>query len=119
MTFSNYRLPDGRIVAINDDVARGEPVIDFTLKDGAIVKAERVTEDAAPLLCQETTGMIGNMYIRCRRPAVMVIQHRGRDEGPYPMCHPCGDHNARNRNADLVPLSETLIASMRSRQAGQ
>lgn len=30
----------------------------------------------------------------------MLLQHRGRSEGPYFMCLECGEHNARNRNAE-------------------
>lgn len=52
--------------------------------------------------CEETTGMIGDKYLRCGRPAVMVVQHRGRNEGPYAMCRECGWHNCRNRNAGVV-----------------
>ena len=52
--------------------------------------------------CQETTGMIGNEYLRCGAPAVALIQHRGRHEGPYYMCRGCADHNVHNRNADVV-----------------
>lgn len=52
--------------------------------------------------CEETYGMIGEKYLYCGRPAVMLIQHRGRAEGPYFMCLNCGEHNARNRNAEVL-----------------
>lgn len=37
-----YRLPDGRIVWIREDVARGALLIDFTLKGGTVVYALRL-----------------------------------------------------------------------------
>jgi len=37
-----YRLPDGRIVAIHADVARGAWLVSFALADGRIVDAVRV-----------------------------------------------------------------------------
>lgn len=49
--------------------------------------------------CQETTGMIGEMYLRCGAPAVMLVHYYLRTEGPYFMCGPCGNHNVKNRNA--------------------
>lgn len=52
--------------------------------------------------CEETWGMIGDRYLRCGKPAVVIVQHRGRDEGPYAMCYACADHNMRNRNAGPV-----------------
>jgi hypothetical protein len=52
--------------------------------------------------CQETTGAIGNLYLRCGKPAVAVVQHRGRSEGPYDLCEACADHNVRNRNGYVV-----------------
>lgn len=39
---SLYQLPDGRYVDVLADAAKGEPVIDFTLADGQIVKATLV-----------------------------------------------------------------------------
>lgn len=52
--------------------------------------------------CEETTGMIGDDYTRCGAPAAMIVQHRGRREGPYFMCLMCGTHNARNRNGQVL-----------------
>ena len=57
--------------------------------------------------CQETVGMIGDDYIRCEKPAVMLIQHRSRAEGPYYMCLECGTHNLDNRNAELLAGSRS------------
>lgn len=59
--------------------------------------------------CQETTGMIGDKYLRCGQPAVVVVQHRGRNEGPYDMCYACADHNLRNRNAGVVEWLDTEL----------
>jgi hypothetical protein len=39
---TDYRLPDGRIVPIHADVARGNILVSFTLADGRIVDAVRV-----------------------------------------------------------------------------
>ena len=39
-----YRLPDGRIVAIHADVARGAWLVSFALADGRIVDAVRVDQ---------------------------------------------------------------------------
>lgn len=53
--------------------------------------------------CEETWGMLGNgTYLRCGKPAVSLVQHRGRDEGPYFMCMADGWHNCKNRNAALL-----------------
>lgn len=46
--------------------------------------------------CQETTGMIGQIYLRCERPATVIVWHN-KDGKAYPMCPMCGDHNIRNR----------------------
>jgi len=37
-----YQLPDGRIVEIHADVARGNILVSYTLADGRIVDAVRV-----------------------------------------------------------------------------
>ena len=67
--------------------------------------------------CQETFGMIGQKYLECGKPAVMQVQHRGRDEGPYYMCLECGTHNADNRNAEVIDgTPEVLDALARRRQ---
>lgn len=53
--------------------------------------------------CEEVTGVIGDdTYIHCGATAVVLIQHRGRTEGPYFMCLRCGDHNLRHRDAELL-----------------
>ncbi len=66
--------------------------------------------------CEEVTGIIGEQYLRCGAPAVVVVQHRGRSEGPYAMCLPCADHNMRNRNAGPVEwLDKELEVVMEGR----
>ncbi len=52
--------------------------------------------------CEETWGWTGTDYLRCGAPAVMLVQHRGRREGPYQMCLEHGTHNADNRNAEVL-----------------
>lgn len=52
--------------------------------------------------CEEVVGMLGSQYLRCGAPAVVIIQHRGRTEGPYAMCFECADHNMLHRNAGPV-----------------
>ncbi len=46
MEFTNYRLPDGRIVPVDATAAKGALVIGFTLKGGRVVDAIRA--DAMP-----------------------------------------------------------------------
>lgn len=58
--------------------------------------------------CEETTGMLGETYLRCGRPAAALVQHQGRKEEPYFMCDACANHNVRNRNA--VALLSTAEA---------
>lgn len=54
--------------------------------------------------CEETLGMIGSQYLRCGAPAKTLVQHRGRNEGPYWMCDEHAHHNIHNRNAeDITP----------------
>lgn len=65
-----------------------------------------------PLTCMETRGMIGNRYLRCNLHAVVILQHRGRNEGPYPMCFECGDHNMRNRNAAPLKWLDKALERM-------
>ena len=63
-----------------------------------------------PHTCEETTGFDERtqQYIRCGRPAVALIKHRGRIEGPYWMCPEDADHNIKNRNAeDITPKEPT------------
>ena len=52
--------------------------------------------------CEETTGMIGEWYTHCGAPAVCIVQHRGRSEGPYAMCRADASHNVRHRDAEVV-----------------
>ena len=52
--------------------------------------------------CEETCGVIGDQYLCCGKPAVMLIHHRGRAEGPYFMCLEHGVHNCANRDAALI-----------------
>lgn len=49
--------------------------------------------------CEEVLMMVGEQYIRCGDPAVMVVKHVGRREGPYRMCAGHGTHNVANRGA--------------------
>lgn len=55
--------------------------------------------------CQETPRMLGNMPLKCGAPAVALVQHRCREEGPYFMCAPCADHNIHNRNGFAVAIA--------------
>lgn len=53
------------------------------------------------LTCQETTGMIGDDYIRCGAKTVGIVLHY-RDQKAYPMCLPCTVHNVNNRGGVLL-----------------
>lgn len=59
----------------------------------------QVPDDAR---CQEASTFSMTDYIACARPAVAIIQHNGRSEGPYYMCGPCAHHNIRHRDARAV-----------------
>lgn len=37
-----YRLPDGRVVQVDDSAAKGAPTVSFTLVGGQIVQAVRM-----------------------------------------------------------------------------
>lgn len=50
--------------------------------------------------CQEVTMMVGDRYVRCGQPAVMVVDHGGREI--YWMCLACGTHNVRNRGGKML-----------------
>lgn len=58
--------------------------------------------------CEETTGtatfgdLVCDMYLRCGKPAIALVKHRDRNEGPYFMCGPCAYHNTRNRNSEAL-----------------
>lgn len=41
---TSYRLPDGRIVPVDEDVARGQATVTFTLQGGEIVEAVRLSD---------------------------------------------------------------------------
>lgn len=59
--------------------------------------------------CQEVLGADHRDYIRCGAPAFILVQHRGRDEGPYWMCKEHAFHNIGNRNAeDITPKDEQV-----------
>lgn len=61
--------------------------------------------------CQETIGMIGEQYLRCGKPAQILVQPRGRTEGPYWMCDYCASHNIHNRDCqDVTPAEGTNVA---------
>jgi hypothetical protein len=40
---ADYRLPDGRVVSVDDTACKGLPVIDFALADGSMVQAVRLS----------------------------------------------------------------------------
>lgn len=65
--------------------------------------------------CQEVKDAIGDLLIRCHVPAVVLVQHNGRSEGPYYMCAWCWDHNIRNRNARAEAVSPDLDPLWRAR----
>lgn len=67
---TDYRLPDGRIVAVDDSAAKGAHEITFTLASGAIVPAFRV--DSAPL-----TQGIGESAIEYGGRALIHIMQTG------------------------------------------
>ncbi len=47
MNTTDYRLPDGRIVAVDSTAAKGAAVIGFTLVGGRVVDAVRVSAPSA------------------------------------------------------------------------
>lgn len=52
--------------------------------------------------CEEASPFSYGGYIPCNAPAVVLVQHKGRSEGPYRMCALCASHNVHNRNAEVV-----------------
>ncbi len=52
--------------------------------------------------CVETLAMVGDKYVCCGWPAVAIVKHVGRDEGPYAMCLSHAAHNVGNRGAVVV-----------------
>jgi hypothetical protein len=71
----------------------------------AASRVDTVVVDFTEKTCQETSGMVGDRYIRCGARAFVLLKYRGRDEGPYFMCLACGDHNIRNRNAEALAIA--------------
>lgn len=61
MATIDYRLPDGRIVAVDASAAHDARWIDYTLADGRIVPAERVECEPAAHDWQRT----GHRMERC------------------------------------------------------
>ena len=59
----------------------------------------RIPDDAH---CQEASPFSTEKYIPCFGPAIAIVQHIGRSEGPYYMCAGCADHNVRHRHAKVV-----------------
>ena len=57
-----------------------------------------VPEDAA---CQDTRGKIGKRYIRCARPAKVIVA-LGDDDHPYYMCRECALHGVRHRGGKYI-----------------
>jgi hypothetical protein len=50
--------------------------------------------------CREASSLSHNTYIQCGAPAVAIVHWPNRpDEPELPMCHPCADHNVKNRGA--------------------
>ncbi len=62
--------------------------------------------------CQEASIFSTEKYIPCFAPAVAIVQHIGRSEGPYYMCLMCAVHNVDNRHAKIVI---TTLESLRER----
>lgn len=57
--------------------------------------------------CEEVLTMVGEKYVRCGATATILVQHVGRDEGPYWMCPWHADHNIHNRGGkDVTPEAE-------------
>jgi hypothetical protein len=59
----------------------------------------KVPKDAE---CQDTLGMVGGRYIRCGRPATVIVA-LGNDDHPYYMCRECAFHHCvRNRDGKYI-----------------
>jgi hypothetical protein len=65
-------------------------------------------EILAGIRCQEASIHSRETYIACGKPAVAVIWHE-KDKRAYPMCHPCSDHNVRNRGGRLLMTCEKAL----------
>jgi hypothetical protein len=58
----------------------------------------KVPEDAE---CQEMIGMIGSRFIRCGKPAKLIVALKGADH-PYYMCRECALHCVRRRGGRYI-----------------
>jgi hypothetical protein len=58
----------------------------------------KVPEDAE---CQDTRGKVGKRYIRCARPAKVIVA-LGDDDHPYYMCRECALHCVRHRGGKYI-----------------
>ena len=59
----------------------------------------KVPEDAE---CQDALGMVGNRFIRCGRPAKVIIALEDDHDHPYYMCRECSLHCVRNRGGKYI-----------------
>jgi len=57
----------------------------------------RVPEDAE---CQDTRGMVRGRYIRCGKPAKVIVALD--DDHPYYMCRPCAQFCVANRGGKYL-----------------
>lgn len=57
--------------------------------------------------CEEITA-VGNLEVPCGKPAMVLVKHDGRREGPYFMCRPCASHNVANRGASVLEIHPTI-----------
>jgi hypothetical protein len=57
----------------------------------------RVPEDAE---CQDTLGMVGNRFIRCARPAKVIVALG--DDHPYYMCRECAQFAVMRRGGKYL-----------------
>lgn len=70
MTLTPYILPNGTIVDIHEDVARGADTVSFTMKGGAIVDAKRYAGgEKAPIWQVTRFCCTSGMCIDCRAAA--------------------------------------------------
>lgn len=58
----------------------------------------KVPEDAE---CQDTLGMLRGRYLRCARPAKVIVA-LGNDEHPYYMCRDCAWFCVINRGGRYI-----------------
>jgi len=57
----------------------------------------KIPEDAE---CQDTLGMVGGRYIRCGRPAKVIVALQ--EDHPYYMCRECAWHCVANRGGKYI-----------------